>query len=425
MADIYGNNVEGSQYNLTANVTHIHNHSTYTFTPNVDKEVFKFHLYSGTGNTGDEARVGIYNVSVSPPTLVSGSETIFTGDGSEGWKEVDRTGTEVELSASITYALAVWSDGYSADVSSDYESNNILRDYNATGTLPAEFVADSSSYTYPISMYVEANDAVTSTVTITDVNGDATIEDGETGIVITGTGFGIGGNTVTICLVDDVNDASATEQTITAEASTTEITFTVVTPGVVDQNDTLYVFVTNGADTNVNGYAIGVTPVQAAYLHTLELIDKTTIVTAASGFTTDERYEILVPGDTNWIAIGAADNLEGTVFTATGAGSGTGTAYHIVPCICESTNFVLGVTAELWPADVEANKEIAPIITAIDTAPTSTPRFDVVFSVAPSNGDGDTLHFIYDATIGDIKSVTGGIALASGTFDATVAMTCA
>jgi hypothetical protein len=33
---------------------------------------------------------------------------------------------------------------------------------------------------------------------------------------------------------------------------------------------------------------------------------------------------INVPGNTNWIAIGAAANTASTIFTATGAGSGTG-----------------------------------------------------------------------------------------------------
>ena len=157
-------------------------------------------------------------------------------------------------------------------------------------------------------------------------------------------------------------------------------------------------------------------------LHTLELIDKTTIVTAGS-FVVGQRYEILVPGTTDFTLIGAADSNIGTVFTATGVGVGDGTALHIIPCVCESTDFALGVTAELWPAGVSANKEVASSVVAIDTANTANPQYNVTFTVAPDSGSSDVVNIIYDATVGNIKSVTGGIALASGSFnDAT--MTC-
>jgi hypothetical protein len=36
-------------------------------------------------------------------------------------------------------------------------------------------------------------------------------------------------------------------------------------------------------------------------------------------------YEIVSPGDTNFLAIGSTSNNAGTVFTASGAGTGTGT----------------------------------------------------------------------------------------------------
>lgn len=49
-------------------------------------------------------------------------------------------------------------------------------------------------------------------------------------------------------------------------------------------------------------------------------------VTAGS-FEIGTSYTILNPGTTSFAAIGAADNNAGTVFTATGVGAGTGTAY--------------------------------------------------------------------------------------------------
>lgn len=48
--------------------------------------------------------------------------------------------------------------------------------------------------------------------------------------------------------------------------------------------------------------------------------------TAAGAFITDVEYQIVEPGTTDFTLIGAADNIEGTVFTATGPGTGTGTA---------------------------------------------------------------------------------------------------
>lgn len=54
-------------------------------------------------------------------------------------------------------------------------------------------------------------------------------------------------------------------------------------------------------------------------------INSLTTVTAGS-FVVGISYTILVPGTTNFTLIGAANNNVGTVFTATGIGSGTGTA---------------------------------------------------------------------------------------------------
>ena len=48
--------------------------------------------------------------------------------------------------------------------------------------------------------------------------------------------------------------------------------------------------------------------------------------TSAGSFTIGVEYKIVDPGDTDFTAIGAADSNADTVFTATGAGTGTGTA---------------------------------------------------------------------------------------------------
>ena len=50
------------------------------------------------------------------------------------------------------------------------------------------------------------------------------------------------------------------------------------------------------------------------------------VTETAGSFVVGTAYQILVPGTTDFTAIGAADSLAGTIFTATGAGTGDGTA---------------------------------------------------------------------------------------------------
>lgn len=49
----------------------------------------------------------------------------------------------------------------------------------------------------------------------------------------------------------------------------------------------------------------------------------------AGAFVVGNTYRIASVGNTNFVAIGAAANSTGVIFTATGAGSGTGTAYNV------------------------------------------------------------------------------------------------
>jgi hypothetical protein len=49
---------------------------------------------------------------------------------------------------------------------------------------------------------------------------------------------------------------------------------------------------------------------------------------SAGAFVIGIEYTILIPGDTDFTLIGAADSVAGTVFTATGVGTGTGTATY-------------------------------------------------------------------------------------------------
>ena len=59
-----------------------------------------------------------------------------------------------------------------------------------------------------------------------------------------------------------------------------------------------------------------------------------TTTTTAGSFVVGKYYKIASAGNTNFTSIGAANNNVGTIFKATGAGSGTGTAYvEVIPWI--------------------------------------------------------------------------------------------
>lgn len=62
---------------------------------------------------------------------------------------------------------------------------------------------------------------------------------------------------------------------------------------------------------------------------------------SAGSFTPGFSYQILSLGNTNWTVIGAGINPQvGQVFTATGAGSGTGTASDAGQCTLVTTNAI-------------------------------------------------------------------------------------
>ena len=66
------------------------------------------------------------------------------------------------------------------------------------------------------------------------------------------------------------------------------------------------------------------------------LVGDTTGVSAGS-FVVGQAYQVTALGDTNWVSIGAeADIGVGGVFTATGVGSGTGTANSVGVCVLDN-----------------------------------------------------------------------------------------
>ena len=61
-------------------------------------------------------------------------------------------------------------------------------------------------------------------------------------------------------------------------------------------------------------------------IYTVELVPQSRSALVAGNFKVGNWYEIDVPGNTDWQSIGATSSASGTLFQATGAGSGTGTA---------------------------------------------------------------------------------------------------
>lgn len=76
--------------------------------------------------------------------------------------------------------------------------------------------------------------------------------------------------------------------------------------GVIDSGEDVQIFISDGGDS------------------------KSSKTTLAGSFVVGDKYEIVSTGTTDFTLIGAASNSPGTVFTATGAGSGNGTASAIL-----------------------------------------------------------------------------------------------
>ena len=74
-----------------------------------------------------------------------------------------------------------------------------------------------------------------------------------------------------------------------------------------------------------NGSATGVCEVSPSSVSTTPI--------NAGSFVSGRTYKIASVGTTNFAAIGASANTVGTVFTATGVGSGTGTASDVAVCV--------------------------------------------------------------------------------------------
>jgi hypothetical protein len=136
---------------------------------------------------------------------------------------------------------------------------------------------------------------------------------------------------------------------------------------------------------------------------------------SAGSFVIGTTYTILTPGDTDFTLIGAADSASGTVFTATGVGSGTGTA-DIVTVQADGTVDIGTVTgtavtpyvtsvsgmefAENVDTSILSGKTVG--ITDDVSAYTSDETYTVELEISPST------HGNWKGTNGNhIKTITG------------------
>jgi len=98
-----------------------------------------------------------------------------------------------------------------------------------------------------------------------------------------------------------------------------------------------------------------------------------TTITAGS-FVVGQTYTIISVGTTNFIAIGASSNTIGVTFTATGVGSGTGTASQLAALNTAYTNILSAANdAAVITQITNANAAIAalsasPYVTTLNTA---------------------------------------------------------
>ena len=263
-------------------------------------------------------------------------------------------------------------------------------------------------------MYANTIDASTP-VLITAVNTGSSIADGDPNVPVDGSEFGAtqGAGDVIIS-AGAVDDVGAVVQEIVSWADT-QIVINATLPTIVIDTDPVLVYVKNNLGEVSASYSVAVTPAHAATLFTAVFEELSPAVVAAGAFdaVTPQRYEILVPGTTDFTLIGAADSAIGTRFTATGVGAGTGTATEVNQVICESNlGFDIGVAAYINRVATPAVVEVATEMTTLNSLPTATPQYYCVFPNGPPVA-GDVIQFHYLGN-GDIRSVTGQVELPSG-----------
>jgi hypothetical protein len=209
------------------------------------------------------------STSMSGATLVAWASPVGTTAPNASWDWV----TTTTLSGSLTFTAGyLWLAFAPVSTNAAYGVFPGVSNYgdfeDITGTsirtrqaAIADFPLDSPPATWSGSLSNESAAPINGYITYTagasvaiDSVSDATYTNGQTGIVITGSGFGAsqGAGVVLISPTDDVTDVDAEAQTVTAWGDTS-ITFTAVR-GSLAYNTTMYLFVKeDGGTSNAAG----------------------------------------------------------------------------------------------------------------------------------------------------------------------------
>jgi hypothetical protein len=194
--------------------------------------------------------------------------------------------------------------GYNTVGTSSSNDNEIVIGANAVGTGSNTTVIGNSSTTQT-NLY--GNVIATGTVTGSNLSGTNTGDQNLSGYTLNAnaaiTGGTITGGTISGVSLSTSSDALVNGLTLGLGAG---------------NSSTNFAFGTSALASNVFGTQSGAIGNLA-----LQNMGK---VQNAGGFIVGITYQIIFSGDTNFTTIGAADNNVGTSFTATGIGSGTGTA---------------------------------------------------------------------------------------------------
>jgi Secretion system C-terminal sorting domain len=136
--------------------------------------------------------------------------------------------------------------------------------------------------------------------------------------------------------------------------------------------------------------------------------DYSNVTYAAIELVNSETYIIVTSGDTNFVAIGAADNNPGTVFTATGPGIGTGTATGKENNWAFSTVRANAGTRSAFFNDFNGNNDKWLITPVMNTSAGTSPEFTYYENLDNSVDFGGVTGVYYstDYTGGDPTAAT-------------------
>ncbi len=193
----------------------------------------------------------------------------------------------------------VAADSYNNNIDMDYQSQTVIEEQNTTmcgGEKYGHAEKDwsnggicSASVRYGgIGGVLIAHQAA-SDPTITDVDSDEIVSQGQTSVTITGTNFEAtkGTGSVKIAKTDNIADSNVVTQTTTSWADTS-IDFTANFPVDVAEGEGCFLFVTNDTgDSNASGFAITREDITAPTL-TSPTGDQTGQTTATGNVTTNE-----------------------------------------------------------------------------------------------------------------------------------------